>query len=236
MKKSFRDFLAALEDANELARVKKPVDIRDVSALLSHSSQALRFENLKEYPGWQLAGALVSSRKRLALAMGCAEADVARRFERGLERQIDPVMVDAAPCQEVVLTDKDVDLTAIPYPLMHVFDGGPYLSATLVVSKDPEYGRNLGSYRLMYRTPTETSIDLVSPSDMRRYYQRQLDQGKPLEIAVAMGVHPFEMLAASYKAPIDMDEYAVAGGLHGAPVPIVKCKTVDREVPEFGIA
>lgn len=117
------------------------------------------------------------------------------------------------------------------YPLMHLFDGGPYLAGTFVVSKDPDYGRNIGSYRMMFRTPNETGIDLVSPSDMRRYYQRCLDQGKPLEIAVVMGVHPYEMLAASYKAPIDMDEYAIAGGLHGAPVPIVKCKTVDLEVP-----
>ncbi len=231
MKKSFRDFLGALEGAKELARIKKPVDVRDLSALLGQSSRAVLFENVKEYPNWHIAGALVSSRKRLALAMGCEENDVAVRFEQGLERLIEPVMVKEAPCQEVVLQGKDVDLTAIPYPLMHVYDGGPYLSGTLVVSKDPQYGRNLGSYRLMYRTPTETSIDLVSPSDMRRYYQRQLDKGEPLEIAVAMGVHPFEMLAASYKAPINQDEYAIAGGLHGAPVPLVKCKTVDLEVP-----
>jgi 2,5-furandicarboxylate decarboxylase 1 len=231
MKKSFRDFLVDLEAAGELRRVKKPVDLRNVSALIAQSSQATLFEALKEYPSWQLAGALVSTRKRLALAMGSSEGDIAMRFEQGLNRPVEAVMVDNAPCQEVVLTGKDVDLTAVPYPLMHVLDGGPYISATCVVSKDAEYGRNVGSYRLMYRTPTETGIDLVSPSDMRFYYQRQLDRGKPLEIAVAIGVHPFEMLAASYKAPIDMDEYAVAGGLHGAPVPLVKCKTVDLEVP-----
>jgi 2,5-furandicarboxylate decarboxylase 1 len=198
MKKSFRDFLVDLEAAGELRRVKKPVDLRNVSALIAQSSQATLFEALKEYPSWQLAGALVSTRKRLALAMGSSEGDIAMRFEQGLNRPVEAVMVDNAPCQEVVLTGKDVDLTAVPYPLMHVLDGGPYISATCVVSKDAEYGRNVGSYRLMYRTPTETGIDLVSPSDMRFYYQRQLDRGKPLEIAVAIGVHPFEMLAASY--------------------------------------
>src|ERR1041384_8514586 len=83
----------------------------------------------------------------------------------------------------------------------------------------------------MYRTPRETGIDLVSPSDMRRYYQRALDAGRPLEIAVAVGVHPYEMLAASYKAPIDVDEFAIAGGLHGAPVELVRCRTVDLDVP-----
>jgi 2,5-furandicarboxylate decarboxylase 1 len=231
MKKSFRDFLKALDEAEELAHVTKPIDVRDISGLVNQASKAVLCENVKEYPDWQVAGGLITSRKRLALAMGCDDNDVARRFEKGLEKPIEPVMVTDAPCQEVVLMGDDVDLTSIPYPLMHLFDGGPYLAGTFVVSKDPHYGRNIGSYRMMYRTPNETGIDLVSPSDMRRYYQRCLDEGKPLEIAVVMGVHPFEMLAASYKAPIDMDEYAIAGGLHGAPVEIVKCRTVDLEVP-----
>ena len=123
------------------------------------------------------------------------------------------------------------DLTALPFPMMHVYDGGPYISGTFVVSRDAEYGRNAGSYRMMYRNRRETGIDLVSPSDMRFYYQRMLDKGEPLPIAVAVGVHPFEMLAASYKAPIASDELELAGGLHGAPVPMVKCRTVDLEVP-----
>ena len=231
MKKSFRDFLNDLEKAGELRRVKKAVDLRDVSALVAQSREAALFETLEEYPGWRLAGGLVSTRKRLALAMGSSENEVAMRFEASLDRPIEPILVGNAPCQEVVLEGEDADLTSIPYPLMHVRDGGPYISATCVVSKDPEYGRNVGSYRLMYRTPKETGIDLVSPSDMRFYYQRQLDRGKPLEIAVAIGVHPYEMLAASYKAPIDMDEYWIAGGLHGAPLALVKCRSVDLEVP-----
>ncbi len=231
MKKSMRDFLDELEAADELQRISKPVDLRHVSSLVAQCPRATLFENLEEYPGWRLAGGLVTTRKRLAIAMGCGENDVAMRFEEGLGRQIDPVMVEDAPCQEVVIEGEDVDLTALPYPLMHVYDGGPYISATCVVSKDPEYGRNVGSYRLMYRTPRETGIDLVSPSDMRFYYQRKLDRGEPLEIAVAVGVHPYEMLAASYKAPIKLDEFSVAGGLHGGPVELVKCKTVDLEVP-----
>jgi 2,5-furandicarboxylate decarboxylase 1 len=231
MRKNFRDFLRDLETAGELQRIRKPVDVRDVSALLGHSARPTLFENLKDYPGWRLAGALISSRQRLALAMGCSVNEIATRFERGFDRLVDPVMVKEAPCQQIVLQGADVDLTAIPYPLLHVLDGGAYLSATFVVSKDAEYGRNVGTYRLMYRTPTETGIDLVTASDLRVYYQRKFERGEPLEIAVAIGLHPCEMLASSYKAPIHLDEYRLAGGLHGAPVPIVKCKTVDLEVP-----
>ena len=231
MKQGFRDALRVLEDAGELRRIKKAVDPRHFSALAAQAKEATFFEAIEGYPSWRAAGALVSTRKRLALAMGCSEADIARRFEDGIRRPVDARLVSDGPCQEVVWQGDAVDLTAIPLPLMHVKDGGPYISATMVVSKDPEYGRNVGSYRLMYRTPRDTGIDLVSSSDMRRYYQRALDAGRPLEIAVAVGVHPYEMLAASYKAPIDVDEYAIAGGLHGAPVDLVHCRTVDLEVP-----
>ena len=230
-KATFRDFLDALEAAGELCRVPKPVDVRDLSGLAGQSRKAVLFERVEGYPGWRVATALLSSRKRLAVALDCPEDRIGQAFEAGAGRAIDPVLVEAAPCQEVVHRGDAVDLSAIPYPLMHVFDGGPYISGTLVVAKDPEFGRNAGSYRLMYRTPTETGIDLVSPSDMRLYYQRALDKGRPLPIAVAIGVHPFEMLAASYKAPTDADELALAGGLHGQPVPLAKCLTVDLEVP-----
>jgi 2,5-furandicarboxylate decarboxylase 1 len=231
MSQGFREFLKRLDDAGELLHLPKTVDPRHMSALMAQSPQATFFEQIDGYPDWRVAGALVSTRRRLAVAMGCPESEIATRFERGIQRPIDPVVVDRAPCQEVVLTGDDVDLTRIPIPMMHVKDGGPYISATVVVSKDPEYGRNVGSYRLMYRTPRETGIDLVSSSDMRVYYQRALDRKQPLEIAVAIGTHPFELLAASYKAPIAVDEFAVAGGLHGAPVELVRCKTVDLEVP-----
>jgi 2,5-furandicarboxylate decarboxylase 1 len=86
-------------------------------------------------------------------------------------------------------------------------------------------------YRLMLRTKNETGIDLVSPSDMRVYYEKAYQQGKSLDVGIAIGVHLFEMLSAGYKAPIDMHEFAVAGGLHGNPVELVRCETNDVLVP-----
>lgn len=228
---TFRNFIDQLDTGGHLQRISKPVDPRQMSGLGNQASKACLFENIDGYPGWKVATGLVSSRARLALAMGCAEKRVAFEFEKKILHPVDPVTVSDAPCQEVVIEGDDVDLTALPIPLMHLFDGGPYIAGTFVVSNDPEHGINVGSYRLMYRTPNETSIDLVSPSDMRFYYQRALDQKKPLPIAVAIGVHPLDMLAASFKAPIDSNELSLAGALHGAPVEMVKCKTSDLEVP-----
>lgn len=230
-KKSFRDYLDDLESAGEVLRVTKPVDPRDMSGLATQSERAVLFETIEGYPDWRVATALLSSRKRLAITLGCEEDRIAQTFEAASARTIPPEPAANAPCQEVVIEGDDVDLTALPFPMMHVYDGGPYISGTFVVSEDEEYGRNAGSYRMMYRNKRETGIDLVSPSDMRFYYQRMLDRNEPLPIAVAIGVHPFEMLAASYKAPIHDDELTLAGGLHGGPVPMVKCRTSDLEVP-----
>jgi 2,5-furandicarboxylate decarboxylase 1 len=229
--KGIRDFLDELDAAGQLQKIAKPVDPRHLSALGGQSPEATLFENIEGYPEWRVATALISTRARLAIAMGSPENRIAFAFEEKAARPIDPVTVEAAPCQDVVLEGDDVDLTSLPLPLMHLFDGGPYISGTFVVSNDPGHGPNVGSYRLMYRTPRETSIDLVSPSDMRFYYQRALDEGRPLQIAVAVGVHPLDMLAASYKAPIDTSELALAGGLRGEALEMVKCRTVDLEVP-----
>ncbi len=229
--KGFRDFLDDLDAAGQLRKIAKPVDPRYLSALGAQSPEATLFQNIDGYPGWRVATALVSTRARLAIAMGCPENRIAFAFEEKAARPIEPVTVESGPCQEVILEGDDVDLTSIPLPLMHLFDGGPYISGTFAISNDPEHGLNVGSYRLMYRTPRETSIDLVSPSDMRFYYQRALDEGRPLQIAIAVGVHPLDMLAASSKAPIDTSELSLAGGLHGAALEMVKCRTVDLEVP-----
>src|SRR5262245_12165158 len=120
MSAGFRDCLRDLEDAGELIRLKKAVDPRHLSALMAQASQATFFEEVAGYPEWRVAGAVVSTRKRLALAMGCPESAIATRFEEGLRRPIEPRRVESAPCQEVVVTGDDVDLTRLPLPMMHV--------------------------------------------------------------------------------------------------------------------
>ena len=81
MKKTFRDFLAELDFAGEMHTIKEAVDVRDVSALISQCKHAVMFNALKDYPGWRMCGGLLSSRKRLALAMGSTENEVAMKFE-----------------------------------------------------------------------------------------------------------------------------------------------------------
>ena len=128
-------------------------------------------------------------------------------------------------------TGDDIDLTALPVPLISQLDGGPYITGGIGVCKDPELGRNVGMYRLMFRTERETSIDMVSASDLKLFYERAHKQGRGLPFAVALGTHPAVMMAAAHMAPPGVDEFELAGGIAGAPIELVKCETVDLEVP-----
>lgn len=226
----FRGFLRRLEENGELLRISREVDARYVSALVAQAGRAVLFEKVRGF-AYPLVSGVVGTRRRLALALGAPEGELGKRFAEGCEKPLPPVVVDTGPVKEVVVKGEDVDLTIFPIPLLHVKDGGPYISGGVVYSSDPQYGLNAGMYRLMFRTRNETSVDLVSPSDMRVYYERALREGKSLPVAIAIGVHPLDMLAASYKAPLGTSEVAIAGGLHGEPVPLVRCETSDLLVP-----
>jgi len=225
-----RGLIVHLESEGELVRIRKPVDPRYLHTLLAQAKTALLFENVEGY-STQVVGGLVGSRGRVALGIGCEQKVLGRAFMEALERPIAAEIVDRGPVTEVVKVGEQVDLTELPIPFQHRKDGAPYLSAGLSICKDENGHRNAGFYRLMYRTPRETGIDLVSPSDMRFTYERSLQRGEPLPIAVAFGTATPELLAGAYKAPPGFDEFAVAGGFYGRPVPLVRCQTVDLEVP-----
>lgn len=232
MASSFRDFLAVLEARGELRRVADPIDLRHVSALTAASPQALWFEQVAGYEMGVVSGVL-GSRERMGALLDCDHRDIGKVFLKRLQQQRPPVMVDRkdAPVKEVILTGDQIDLTSLPVPLVSQLDGGPYITSAIGIARDPEYGRNVGCYRFMVRTERETGIDLVGASDLKLFYDRAFRQGKPLQLAIAIGVHPAVLMGAAHMAPAGKDEFELAGGLLGEPVQLVKCETVDLEVP-----
>jgi 2,5-furandicarboxylate decarboxylase 1 len=230
MSEDFRGLLARLESVGVLRRIKREVDPRHFSTLLEQARGPLLFERVKGYEH-PAAGNVVGNRRCLTEGLRVSDRDVGRRMLQAIEKPIDPVRVSTGPCKEVRYTGDQVDVSMFPIPLISTKDGGPYIGGGIVVTKHPEYGNNVGFYRLMYRTPRELNMGVLTHSDMYFNYQRARQEGRPLEVAIAIGVHLTEQLAASYQAPLDVDEYSVAGGLRGEPVPLVRCETVDLEVP-----
>jgi 2,5-furandicarboxylate decarboxylase 1 len=226
----FRDMLARMEREGHLRRVAKTISPRHITALCGKASSALLCEAVDDYD-IPVVGGLYWTRARTASALGWPEGELGARFAACAARPIAPELVNDAPCQEVVVTGDDVDLTMLPIPFMHEKDGGPYISAGVAFANDEQLGPNAGCYRLMFRTRREMAIDLFTASDLRRYYSTAYARNAPLPVAIAIGVHVFEHMAAAYKAPAGLNEMDIAGGLHGAPVHLVRGKTVDVAVP-----
>ena len=221
----FRDFLHLLEEKGELTEIAKATDLRDVAALVPQSDTALLFTNVLGYSTPVVSG-LLQSRNRVALAMGAPYEQTGEKLRSAMGRPIDPWLVKDAAVKEVIVTDSKVDLYDLPVPIFSLMDGGPMITGAVIITEDPEYGMNAGMYRLMLKQKNITGIDIVTPNNLRRYAERALQAQKPLPISIAIGAHPYEMVAATFKAALGANELAFAGGLRGEPLGLAPGETI----------
>jgi 4-hydroxy-3-polyprenylbenzoate decarboxylase len=234
-----RDFLRRLEAEGELRRIRQPVDLKyEIGAVCFselqkgiHRNQALLFENIGGAAA-PLAVNLLASPKRFFTALDLASP---RRWHRfWLEKTsspLKPLLVENAPCQEVICDDARLD--RFPIPLWNEKDGGPYLTMACVISKDPETGqRNCAIYRMMVHEDGRSAGILAPPyRHIAAHLARSSARRESLPVAVAIGVSPALMIAAAGDFPYGVDEIAMAGALEGAPVEVARCRTVPLEVP-----
>ena len=227
MQESFREFLDRLRTAGELVDLRQPVDIRHISTLVDQSRTALLFHDVIGYDVPVVSG-IIRSRERATMALGCtAYGEIEHRLKAAIDHPVAPLRVNTSPVREVVLTGDDVDLYRLPIPMSSIYDGGPMITAGVVIARDPELGMNSGIYRFMVKEKNLTGIDIVTPNNMRLFAQRALARGEPLPISISIGTHPFEITGSGYRAPLGTDEMAIAGGLRGAPVELAPCQTID---------
>lgn len=227
MNESFRDYLKRLESTGHLVTIDQLVDIRHVSALVDQAETALLFRNVNGYAMPLLSG-IIGSKERATVSLGCQSySELETKLKKGLEDPIPPEVVESGRDRDIVLSGDDVDLFKLPVPVCSVFDGGPTITAGVVIANDPEYGQNCGIYRFMLKERTLSGIDIVTPNNLRLFTQRALERGKPLPISISIGVHPSDFMAAGYRAPLGINELAIAGGVRGAPLKLGKCITSD---------
>jgi 4-hydroxy-3-polyprenylbenzoate decarboxylase len=140
-----------------------------------------------------------------------------------------PRTVGRGPSQEVVLTGDDVDLDLLPIQRCWPGDPAPFVTLPAVITRDPRTGgRNVGMYRLQKVDRRTTLMHWQIHKDGRMDY---LAADGKLEVAVALGLDPISAYSASAPLPKHVDELMMAGFLRGAPVELVKGKTVDLDVP-----
>ena len=224
---TFREFLERLRAAEELVDIRQPVDIRHIATLVDQSDKALLFHNVIGY-GMPIVSGIIRTRERAIMSMGCETyPEIEQKLQRGLDHPIPPKYVETAAHKQVVQTADEVDLFSLPIPMSSVYDGGPMITAGVTIARDPEYGINSGIYRFMVKEKNLTGIDIVTPNNMRLFAQRAYESGRPCPISISIGTHPFEIMGSGFRAPLGVDEMAVAGGIRGAPVELAMCETLD---------
>lgn len=227
MNESFREFLERLRGERELVDIKQPVDIRHIATLVDQSEPALFFHNIIGYKLPVVSG-LYRTQRRITLAMGCGQfREIEDKLRHGLDHPVAPRYVETAPHKEVIQTGDDVDLLTLPIPMSSIYDGGPMITAGVVMSRDPEYGFNSGVYRFLVKEKNLTGIDIVTPNNLRLFAQRALEGGRALPISISIGTHPFEIMGAGFRAPVGVDEMGIAGRIRGAPAELAQCETID---------
>jgi 2,5-furandicarboxylate decarboxylase 1 len=225
MAPTFRSYLDALKKNNELLVITQPVDLRNLAALAAQSEKGLLFTNVSGYR-MPVASALLQSRNRLAIGMECAYDKIETKLRSAMAHPVEPRRVSSAPVKEVILPPDKVDLYNLPVPVFSVMDGGPMITAGVVIAEDPEFGMNAGMYRLMLKERNGTGIDIVTPNNLRKFAERALERKKPLPISISIGTHPYELVASTFKANLGINELTFAGGLRGEGLALAEGETI----------
>ncbi|HEY3640035.1 MAG TPA: UbiD family decarboxylase [Xanthobacteraceae bacterium] len=244
-----RGWIAALKAHDELAEIDAEVDWNIELGTIMRLAQgpgtgrALLFNNIKDYnkPNSRcrrVFGSALNNYRRIAIMLGLPPdthpRELVKISRHILEGTIPPRIVNSGPVKENIVTGKDVDLYQLPVPYWNRLDGGRYLITYAgVVSKDPASGvMNVGVYRGMLAARDKIPILMWRAQHIGHHVTAWLAAGhKEMPIAVAIGWEPSLGFCAGAPVPKGICEYDVMGALRGEPVELVKCETVDLQVP-----
>jgi 2,5-furandicarboxylate decarboxylase 1 len=158
---------------------------------------------------------------------------MAEAIQNWKQNPVQPITKSSGPANEVIHKDESDLLKHIPIPTQGLSEGGPYLTSSVVIAKDPETGvRNTSIHRFMVSGTNRLTMQLDMSRHLRDYYERAEKNGKPLEITINNGVSPAVHIAAvtpSNAALIDQDELGIASTILGEPLSLLQSQTVDVE-------
>ena len=248
--KDLRSYIKRLHQEGEVQKIHEEIQpVYEVGAIIRRSydlrAPAPFFSNLRGFPDARIFGAPIGLSRdknrtfaRFAISMDMAPEsspmDIMEEYLRRIQKPIKPVMVKDGPCKENIVLGKDVDLQAFPSPVLHQGDGGPYIGTWHAnITKDPDTGvRNWGMYRLMVHDQnTMGGLFLPAQNIGIHYYTKYEPRGRPMEFAIAIGTEPVTPWVAGTRFPIDVSEADIIGAIRGEPLELIKCETVDLEVP-----
>jgi len=257
---SLKQFVSFLEERKELVRITEPVkadlEITEITDRVTKAGgPALLFENVVQVDGRRSQFPLLINAygtwKRMAWSLGVEDVeDIAREID-GLIKTTPPSsfleklrllpklakigsylpkVVSRGPCQDVVMSEPD--LTILPYLKCWPDDGGPYITLPIVITKHPDTNiRNVGTYRMQIFDRKTTGMHWQIHKGGALHFQRSKELQRKIPTAVCLGGDPVLLYSATAPMPDNFDELLLAGFIRKKPVELVKCKTIDMEVP-----
>lgn len=229
---SLREWLDYLAASHRLAVVRPGVSLRFELAAIAKRLDGTKATFFPRPGGHAVpvVSGLVSDRGWMAEAMGVSEDRMLPHFQHAAMNPLPNNEVKTGPVQEIV--HRHVDLQKLlPLPTHNELDSGPYITAGMIFSRNPDSGaQNVTIHRMQLSGPNRLGV-LLLPRHTLAYYRMAEERGEDLPIAIVVGVDPLTLLASQAIAPLDFDEMTVAGALHGRPFDVVKCLTNDVRVP-----
>ena len=248
------EHIEELDRAGLLIRVARPIN-KDTEmhplvrwqfrgGIEEKDRKAFLFSNVTDTKGRTydipvVVGAIAANEEIYRVGMRVPLEKIDETWRHAMANPIKPNVVEYAPCQDIVYTGAELEnghgLDAIPVPISTPgWDNGPYTTLSQYITKDPETGvQNMGNYRGQVKSPTRLGMNpsLELRPGIMVHWEKYRALGKPMPAAVVLGCPPSIAFTSAQKVPESMDEFDVAGGLVGAPINVVKCKTVDLMVP-----
>lgn len=249
------DHIEALDKAGLLVRVDRPIN-KDTEmhplvrwqyrgGIPESGRKAFLFTNVVDSKGKKfdipvVVGCLAASREIYRIGLGCELDKIAETYTKAANNPIPPKIVKNAPCQEIVITGDDIKkegmgIDSIPVPISTPgWDNAPYTTLSQYISKDPDTGiQNMGNYRGQVKARDRLGMNpsLELRPGIYKHWLKYKARGERMPAAVVLGAPPCVTFTSTQKLPERLDELAVAGGLVGSPLNVVKAKTVDLLVP-----
>ena len=257
--RGYRDLpehLQALEKRGLLRTIDRPIDKDSemhplvrwqfVGGVEETERKAFLFTNITDGLGRKydipvVVGAMAANPEVYSVGMDAKVEDIQAKWDHAMANPIEPRLVNKAVCHEVVIEGKELQgeghgLDRLPIPISTPgFDSAPTLTATNVITRDPETGiQNMGTYRAALKSPDRLVVRMATRVGGAGGYQHYLKYQKlkqPMPCAIVLGCPPYVAFMGPQKLPIGVDEFTVAGGLAGEPINVVRARTVDLLVP-----
>jgi UbiD family decarboxylase len=229
-----REFLKSLEKDGGVVQINEILskDLEISHVLKKYNKEAIIFNNIQESPMRVVSG-ICNTREKIAKSIGTDLQGIKHKVIEATENPIEITKTKSAN-QNFTYSGKP-DLNELPILTHYKRDGGPYITAGVVIAKDPDTKvRNASIHRMLVIGKDRLTARIV-PRNLYTYYKKAESLDKPLEIAIAIGLHPATLLACCTSVPITTDELEVSNSFHNGEMELNRCETVDLEVPDCEI-